>query len=478
MEQQQSSEVFFSAESENTEFKVQLPKDSAKYIKSVIAFANTQGGRLIIGVDDKTRRIVGIDGDVLFKTMDDIANAVSDSCVPQIVPRIEPKTVDGKNIIAVTVSPGPNRPYYLKSKGKESGTFIRTAGTSRPASADKIKELEMEGRRVSWDEQLCMGFEVTENAVRKLCGDVLKYRDKAGLTKLALSEAQLVSWKLLRRNGSSFLASNAFALLVSDVFPFSKTQCAVFKGADRAVFLDKREFSGPVYEQIEQAVNFVMRNIRLGAVVEGAIRKEAYELPEAAVREAVVNAHCHRSFTEESCVQIAVYENRLEVTSPGGLYNGLTLKEALSGHSRLRNKVLANLLNQMGLVEAWGSGIGRIIRASDAYGLPEPEFVEYDSMFRVNIFRSSPYETLDGSRRKKSAAVRRSENPRLPVNETRGRILKIIGDDNNISAAKIAEVLSLSVRSVEKHLRELREAGLLLRHGPARGGYWEIVSLD
>lgn len=115
-------------ESKNVEFKVTLPKDSEKYPKTVVAFANTQGGKLIFGVDDKTRKVAGIDEDELFRMMDRISNAISDSCNPQIVPNIEPQTVDGKTIIVVTVTPGANRPYYLKSKGKDTGTFIRVAG--------------------------------------------------------------------------------------------------------------------------------------------------------------------------------------------------------------------------------------------------------------------------------------------------------------------------------------------------------------
>lgn len=132
-------------ESKTVEFKIMLPKDSEKYIKTIVAFANSQGGQLVIGIDDKTREVVGVDADILFQTMDSISNAVSDSCTPQIVPNVEPQTVDGKTVIVVTVAPGPNRPYYVKSRGKEEGTFIRVAGTSRPAHSEKIRELEMEG---------------------------------------------------------------------------------------------------------------------------------------------------------------------------------------------------------------------------------------------------------------------------------------------------------------------------------------------
>ena len=155
-------------ESKNVEFKVRLPKDSANYIKTIVAFANTQGGQLVIGVYDKTRKVVGVDNEFAFQMMDSIANAVADSCEPQIVPNIELQTIEKRTVIVVTVTPEPNRPYYLKSKGKEKGTFIRLGGTSRPASAEKIKELEMEGARVSWDELTCIGYEVLANVFNQM----------------------------------------------------------------------------------------------------------------------------------------------------------------------------------------------------------------------------------------------------------------------------------------------------------------------
>lgn len=164
------------------------------------------------------------------------ANAVADTCVPQIVPNIELQTIDKRTVIVVTVTPEPNRPYYLKSKGKENGTFIRLAGTSRLAGPEKIKELEMEGARISWDELTCIGYDVTEKEINKLCKDIMKYREVAGLPKRKVTKTQLINWKLLKEREASLLASNAFVLLVSDYFPFSKTQCAVFKGKKRNVF--------------------------------------------------------------------------------------------------------------------------------------------------------------------------------------------------------------------------------------------------
>ena len=375
-------------ESRNVEFKVTLPKESEKYTKSVVAFANSQGGKLIFGVDDKTREVAGVDEDELFRMMDSISNAISDSCRPQIVPNIEPQTVDAKTVIVVTVTPGANRPYYLKSKGKDKGIFIRVAGTSRPAYPEKVKELELEGARIYWDELTCIGYEVTDEMVKKLCDDILRFRNKMGLPKRDVTLTQLINWKLLKKENDSLMASNAFALMTSDYFSFSKTQCAVFRGTERTVFLDKREFSGPIYEQIVEATDFVLRNIRLGATIDGLVRKESYELPLEAIREMIINAHCHRNLMDDSCIQVAIYDDRLEVTSPGGLYNGLTYEELMNGHSKIRNRAIANVFNKMGLVESWGTGVKRILCAARDYGLPTPSFQVFDDMFRVNLFRN------------------------------------------------------------------------------------------
>ena len=103
----------------------------------------------------------------------------------------------------------------------------------------------------------------------------------------------------------------------------------------------------------------------------------------------IINAHCHRNLADDSCVQVALYDDRLEVTSPGGLYNGMTDEELMNGHSKLRNRTIANVLGQMGFVESWGTGISRIIKAAEDYGLPVPEFQVFDDMLRVNLFRNS-----------------------------------------------------------------------------------------
>lgn len=476
-------------ESKNIEFKETLPDKSEKYMKTIIAFANTQGGQLIVGVNDVTREVTGVDMDSVFKIMDRITNAVSDSCTPQIVPDITFQTIEGKTIVVVYVAPGANRPYYMKSRGKEGGTYIRVAGTSRQADADKIKELELEGARISWDELICVGYEVKENAIKKLCRDMNRYRNemqqrKGNAEKLQqVTRAQLLNWNVIKKTEDGYLASNAFALLTGKHFYYSRTQCAVFAGTDRGEFIDKKEYDGPLYGQIEEAYAFVLRNIRRSAKVEGLIRREGHELPPDAIREMIINAHCHRNFLDNSCVQVALYDDRLEVTSPGGLCYGLTLEEAISGRSKQRNRIVAEVFNQMGLIEAWGTGLRNIRKAAKEYSLPEPQFIEMTGTFRVNLFRSlSPMEdrqkigktSVKNLKSIGETSVKARKSIGVELNATQKSIIDLLSENVQMSGTELAERIGISKRNIETNIKKLKEKGILVRHGSARAGYWEI----
>ena len=332
----------------------------------------------------------------------------------------------------------------------------------------------MEGARISWDKLTCVGYPVSEEATEKLCQDIEKFRKKAGMSEHSVKKEQLINWKILKQSEGQLLATNAYALLTSDYFSFSKTQCAVFKGIDRAVFLDKREFIGPIYTQIEEAVDFVLRNIRLGAAIDGLVRKEKYELPPEAIREMIINAHCHCNLLDESCIQVAVYDERLEVTSPGGLYNGLTYEEVMNGHSKIRNKGIANIFSQMGLVEAWGSGIKRILNAAEEYGLSKPRFQEFDNMFRVELFRSS-FPMTNG---KESIGEASEVVWRTDLNDTQQKIIKLLSEDHQLSAVKLAEKIGVVSRNIENNIKKLKEYGILIGHGSPKNGYWETIDKD
>ena len=390
-------------ESANIELKAEVPKKSEKYIKSVVAFANTAGGKIIIGVDDESHEIIGVDKDEVFKIMDGITNTISDMCYPQIFPNIGIDTIDDKCIIVIEIYPGANRPYYIKSLGKEAGTFIRVSGTSRPADDAIIKDLELQGTNHSFDEMICVEQKYDADQADKLCIAIKRYMVEAVKTKSEKEKVKdvtvqnLINWGIIKNLEGTLVPTNAFVLLTNNTFPFAKIQCALFKGTERVVFIDKRDFSGPLYEQIEEAYEFVLKHINLGAEINGLVRTDVYELPPEAIREAIVNATTHRNFLDRACVQVAVYDDRVEITSPGMLYGGLTIEQIKEGGSKIRNRCIAEVFSRMKIIESWGTGIKRMFSSCKEYGIREPELLEIGDSFRVNLYRPSYNEVHQSS---------------------------------------------------------------------------------
>ena len=156
-------------ESKYIEFKESLPEKSIKYMKTVVAFANGIGGRIIFGIADETHEVVGIANDVVFKMMDTIANAISDSCEPAIIPDITLQTIEEKTIICVEISEGRQRPYYIKALGKEKGVYVRIGATTRQADESIVRELSFEGNNVCFDKMPCRGLQISESDIQRLC---------------------------------------------------------------------------------------------------------------------------------------------------------------------------------------------------------------------------------------------------------------------------------------------------------------------
>ncbi len=402
-------EEILAGECKNVEFKENLPEKSIKYMKSVVAFANGTGGKIIFGIADKTREVIGFDKEDVFKKMDAIANAVSDSCEPAIIPDITLRTVDGKTVIVADIS---------------------------------------EGRQ------------------------------------------QLRSWGvLIERDGKDY-PSNAFAILTGNGGLHVTTQCGVFKGTTKAVFVDRREYPGPLWEQIDEAFQFVLRNIHLGAAFVGIYRQDIYEIPPDAIRELIVNAMVHRSYLDHGTIQVAVYDNRLEITSPGKLPMGQTMERMKEGYSKIRNEALAHAFAYMNLIEHWGSGIPRIIDKVKAAGLREPEFIGGEVDLRINIYRGQNND--NNIKNGVKADTNGIDGVEIGANDIKNdvdevaytdkvfpdhiqKLLKIIAENPTETQAQYAEKLGISKRTISRIFAELKEQGILEQQGNRRKAKWLII---
>ena len=271
-----SKEYF--GEGKKIEFKREIPGNHEKFCKDIIAFSNSSGGKVILGIEDETNIVYGI-GDVNpFKLSDSISNMISDICTPQIDTDISMHTVEGETVLIIDVVPGKFRPYYIKSKGKETTTFIRVNGTSRPADTTKLKELELEGQNLSYDSMQEIGEKYDEEKALELCKKMKQIAMNACVTEEEKSEVKdmtidkLEDFGLLYSHGKHFYPTYAFDLLTENKNRYAKVQCALFKGTTRDIFIDRKEFDGPLYEQVDDAYQFILRHIDMGADIEGVYR--------------------------------------------------------------------------------------------------------------------------------------------------------------------------------------------------------------
>ncbi len=468
-----AEESLFAGESKNIEYKVAVPKKSEKYMKTVVAFANGNGGKIVFGIDDKTLEIVGMDEDNIFKTMDAITNAISDSCEPRIRPDVTLQTVNDKTVIVVEILPGAMRPYYIKSEGMTEGTYMRVSGTTRPVEGYMLKELILEGQNRYFDSEPCRELQITDEDIQNLCKTMKEtaikntWQDSEKAKIKDITKNTLLSWGILTEVQGEIFPTNAFALLTGQLRMQPIIQCGLFKGKDRAYFADRKEFDGPIQNQVDAAYQYVLEKINMGMQIQGIYRQDVYELPTDSVRELIANAVAHRSYLEPGNIQVAIFDDRLEVTSPGMLLNNVSIKKMMEGYSKPRNPAIANAFAYMKIIEKWGTGIPRIFRECREYGLPDPELIDFDGDFRVNMYRNN------NTNKASNESINESINESL--NSDEAVIMSMIKINPQISQKEMVTKSGFSRSKIQRILKVLQEKKILYREGARKNGYWKIL---
>jgi len=341
------------------EFKESFPKGD-QVARTAVAFANGAGGRIVFGVKDSPREFIGIPDDQLFKTEERITNCIFDLCAPSIVPEIYIQSVEGKLLLVVKIYTGAQKPYGIKKPGRPNDVYIRVGASNRKASPETIEALERQRRKISFDMLMAYGCPVKGVDLSRF-----KKAFKAQ-TGRNLGKTQLFNMGLFQKEQGRQCPTNA-ALLLSDsparkqFFPYAKIECARFKGTDRRVFLDQATIENPIHVSVEPCLAFIKKNIALGATIGEIYRKDLCEYPLEAIREALINAVIHRDYAIlGSDIKVAIYDDMLEITSPGPLPDALPIKELGTDRSEIRNRILAPIFKELKLIEAWGSGIRKM----------------------------------------------------------------------------------------------------------------------
>lgn len=425
-------------ESKTLEFKENLTS-LPSVIKTIIAFANTAGGTLLIGITDKEKKVVGL-SDVLGDEMR-LANAIADSIKPAIIPDIQIQTYRKKDLIIITV-PHLVGPYYLRAKGPQDGVFVRVGSTSRTASIEMLKQLHSYAENRTFDELPCAS-ESKNDLDWEAIKQAFQHNGKA------ITNQRAEDLHLLTSIGSPCLTNGGVILFGRNrerKFPDAVIRCIRFLGTTRSKSLDHITITSYPVLALEEAIKFVERNTSKKSSFGRKERIDTPQYPPEAVREAIINAIIHSDYTLTGInITIAIYDDFMEITNPGGMPLGMTVERALIGSSRVRNRVIAKVFRSLNLIETWGSGLKRIIEACAAYNLDAPKFADHDTEFRVTLY-----------------ATQRTK-PHFDKNQQ--AFIAHFTLHERISTTEAAEFWGISSRAALVRLKELVTAGVLKKIG-------------
>ncbi len=352
-------------EGERVEFK-QSVNDGA--VKAAMAFANCDGGKIYIGVSDDGE-IVGVDevDNELLRFTDKMRTNIRPDILMMV--GIDVESFGDKNIIVATVGKGPKRPYYLASKGlRPEGVYVRAGASSVPSSETAILQMVRESSEDSFERRLCLRQDLSFEFATSYFAQ----------SDLGLADAEMRTLGMLA--GKKF---TNLALLLSDQCP-TFVKAASFDDDSRDVFLEREEFCGSILKQLEDAYGFLVAHDKFKTGYEGLRRVDYDDYPRQALREAIVNAVVHREYALSGPTLVNVMPSSVEIASLGGLVVGITQEDLGANISMPRNKLLAALMYRLGIIEAWGTGIGRM-RSSYAGSAVVPQIAVTPNTFTVKL---------------------------------------------------------------------------------------------
>ena len=385
--------IIAGGEGSQTEFKRGMPSDPGR---EICAFANAAGGVILVGVADDGE-IVGVGRHNRLKSE---IQSIARSADPSI--RVQVESVD--SVLVVQVPPQSAKPYSFGGR-----FFLREGASSQQMSRDEVRDFFFAEGRIRFDETPCPTFSFDEDLDEETW---TKFRWRAKVPADAEPETALRNLGLIGADG--VVTHAAAFLLARDIRKFQSSaglSCALFMGRRKARILDRRDFHSDVYAVVDEAVAWVLSKINIEYIIRGQTRREERpELPPGAIREAVVNAVAHRDYRSAASVHLYLFQDRLEIVSPGGLPAGITAAE-LGTRSVPRNRLLFRLLHRMDAVEDIGSGIRRIRELCVAHGVEEPRIETSKDWVAVIFPRPAPESGRSGVAEPAEPAESGAEEP-------------------------------------------------------------------
>ncbi|MBL6988997.1 MAG: putative DNA binding domain-containing protein [Bacteriovoracaceae bacterium] len=441
-----NNEVYPEKESKLVELKEKLSSLN-NIIKTCVAFANGHGGEIVIGVQDQTREIIGVskkDENIFYES---IPNKVFDSVSPLLIPDFLEKNFGDKNVFIIRVHSGGKRPYYVKKEGLSNGVYVRVGPHNRKIPTEEVELLVNTSRGITYDS------ESTNTPV-----ELIK---KSSLLKNIYSRVSinlLEREKILKReaNGKLYVSRAATLMFVEkpeEYLPEATVICTLFKGITGRDIVLTREVAGPVPNIIEETLSildhWLARDFKLNKKGE---YKGTTLIPQIALREAIINALIHRKYSITGAVKIAIYDNRVEIFSPGGFPGTISPENIGDGSTHLRNPLLAKFARKLHLIEKLGSGIRTIYDECKKIKIKRPDFFEDGDFVKVVFY------------------FEKEKIVRTDISEL------ILGQFEEHEVLKVEDILNIadvSRNTVTNNFNKLMKRNLVKRMGQGRGVYYK-----
>ncbi|MBQ2877149.1 MAG: putative DNA binding domain-containing protein [Clostridia bacterium] len=416
-------------ETENIEFKLQFTDE---LYKEVIAFANTDGGVIYIGIDNNGNA-VGIDN--VDENYTRITNGIRDAIMPDVTMFVK-YTIQENRVVSITVGEGSYKPYYLKSRGlKPSGVFVRQGTSSVSASPEQIRAMIKESDGDIFESMRSMEQDLTFKSAKEA---FKRYNIEFSKTKY---RALGITTK------ADELYSN-LALIISDQCAHT-TKVAVFADEENTKFRDSKEFGGSIFEQLDNTYAYLALCNKTVATFKGLERIEKVDYPEEALREALLNALVHRDYSFSGSIIINVNDKEMEFISIGGLLPGLSPDDIRSGISQPRNKNLADIFHRLHLIESYGTGIRKIYNLYASCS-EQPRIKVTPNTFKIIL------PNMNRMAEKESGTV---------VTAQMQKILDYIEENGQITELEIQELLGLKKTRAFILAKQMRDEGLIRVEG-------------
>lgn len=428
-------------ESSILEFKESLPKHN-QLMKTLVGFCNRKGGKIIVGVKDD-RTVVGLPESLLQQALETLDEAIYSSSAPHIVPHVYVQRIEDLSVLIIEVSSGMNKPYRVKSESPEKGVYIRLGRSTLVASPEMIQELQWEARGRALD-----SLPVYEAKEEDLDWETIRRFFK--LPKDApLDMSFLIGHRLLiQEHGIAYPTTAAILIFGKNpqqYFSESIIMSCHFMGTSGREALATVDCTGPLLQQFREAFHFVTSRIPRSFTIKGPVRKEVSEVPEEAIREAILNMLVHRNYHIAAPSKIFVYDDRIEFFSPGDIPGPFNVHNLRSGLTYIRNPTICSFFRRAGLIEKLGTGLITMVETMEKSRLQSPKLIEGENFVKCILPRT-----------------------RIEENEAKSDTTKIIEYLKQVEEASISEfmkILNLSRTSCYRRLEKLVQEGIIKRIG-------------